>query len=346
MLRAQSSSDQRNEILELIPVRKLWGDLPPALVDGHIHWLDLSTKIMEIRPLKQLWETSPENWRIDCSSDQYYLHRGHETLLDVYSPTWAMISKCFECLNDLQVERILRETMAMERSRRVRNVLITTSPIDIQSEPAQPQSALRLSVTLPHYDLSFFVNDREELESCDFKGMVCDENQCVEALFGLENLLVLRPKTNHAGAESLIPRRVIIPNGKLVKHDDDQVRVDDLHIYHQDDKPLFHTYRVDTELGCLMGDGSMESTRHLIDLHSITSCHRPDPLTAKTGAQTALSLVESTRCRAVTKYDYYFYSLNTNYPQVNAAHTQIKNRYYWTDPAGPWLYQADSATEK
>ena len=346
MLRAQSSSDQRNEILELIPIEKLWDDLPPALVYEHVHWLNLSTKIMEIRPLEQPWETSPENWRIDCSSDQYHLYRGHETLLDIYSPTWAIIAKCFECLNDLENSAGM---MLVENSylheRRVRNVLITISPIDTQSEPVQPQSALRLSVTLPRYDLSFFVNDREELESCDFKGMTCDKDQCIETLLGLENLLVLRPKTHHAGAESLIPRSVIIPNGILVKHDDRQVRVDVKNIYPGSGKPLFHTYRVDTELGCLMGDGSVESTRYLIDLHSSTSCHRPDPLTAKTGAQAALSLLQSTRCRAIMKYNsFYSEILNTNYPQVNAAYTQIEDRYYWTIHPEP--DKVDSAAEK
>ena len=296
---------------------------------------------MEIRPLEQLLETSPENWRIDCSSDQYYLYQGHETLLDIYSPTWAMVSKCFECLNDCKSS--LGEIMAMERSRQVRNVLITTSPINTQSELTQPQSALCLSVTLPHYDLSFFVNDREELESCDFKGMVCDENQCVKALFGLENLLVLRPKTHHAGAESLVPRCVIIPNGiRLVKHDAHQVRVNVEEI-----RPelSFHTYRVDTELGCLTGDRSVKSTQYLIDLHSITSYHRPDPLTAKTGAQAALSLIQSTRWRAVMKYDS-FYLPQTNYPQVNAAYTQIRNRYYWNVHGGLVPAQADSVAEK
>ena len=326
---------------ELIPSEKLWDDLPPALVYGHNHWLNLSTKIMEIRPFKQLWETFPENWRIDCSSDQHRLYRGHETLLDIYSPTWEMVSKCFECLNGLENSA----GISYLHARRVRNLLITTSPIDTQSEPVQLQSALRLSVTLPRYDLSFFVNDGEELESCNFRGMVCDENQCVDALFGLENLLVLRPKTHRAGVESLTPRCVIVPNGNLVKHDDHQVRVDVTNIYPGCGKPLFHTYRVDTELGCLMGDGSMESTRYLIQLHSITSCHRPDPLTAKTGAQAALSLLQSTRFRAVMQcHAFYSEVLDTNYPQVYAAYTQIRNRYYRT--IHPKLDQADSAAEK
>ena len=63
----------------------------------------------------------------------------------------------------------------------------------------------RLSVTLPWCSLSFFVNERQKLEPRDFKDMVYGENKCVGALFGLKNLLVLRPKTHIAGT--------IVPEG-------------------------------------------------------------------------------------------------------------------------------------
>ena len=101
VVRAQDN--QTDEILELIPSSKLRGDLPPALVDGHVHWLNLSAKIIEIRPLERLWEQSSEHWRIDCASGQYRMYKGRETLVDIRSATWAMASKCFECLNNVFV---------------------------------------------------------------------------------------------------------------------------------------------------------------------------------------------------------------------------------------------------
>ncbi|KAF8122646.1 hypothetical protein EV363DRAFT_1136718, partial [Boletus edulis] len=63
----QAQGSQTSEILELIPSRKFLGDLPPALINGHVHWLNLSTKIIEIRPSKQTWDESSGYWRIDCA---------------------------------------------------------------------------------------------------------------------------------------------------------------------------------------------------------------------------------------------------------------------------------------
>ena len=330
VVRAQGN--QRNEIPQLIPSRKLRGDLPPALVYGHVHWLNSSTKIIEICPRERLWEQSSENWRIDCAPGQYHMYKGCETLVDIRSPTWAMVSACFNCLNNVNggmwIRRYPDEEYMQTQSR---NLLVTTSSI--------PSSSMqRLSVTLPRYGLSFFVNEREELESRDFKGMVYDEDQCVGALFGLENLLVLRPKTQIAGSlvpEALIHRRVLIPNGFPKRHGNYHVRIDIdslLYLLSQPDEPLYHTYDVDTELGCLIGNGSLTSTRFLAYLHAMTSCHRPDPLTGKTGVQAALCLLQSGGCRSIMKLkaldDDYLWT-STHYPQINAAYREIRTRYYW-----------------
>jgi hypothetical protein len=332
VVRAQCN--QTNDILALIPSSKLREDLPPVLVDDHVHWLNLSAQIIEIRPLEQLWEQSSENWRIDCASGQYRMYKGCETLVDIRSPTWKMVSKCFECLNESLSDR--KSTDDEDLQTKSRNLLITTAPIKF----VQSASMHRLYVTLPRYDLSFVVNEREELESLDFKDMVYDENQCVGALFGLENLLVLRPKTNISGAlvsEAVIPRRILIPNGSPETHGNHQVRIDInaeflAALSGLADQPLYHTYDVDTDLGCLIGNGSLMSMRCLAYLHAMTSCHRPDPLTGKTGAQAALCLLRSAGCRSIMKLkalddDSYWESIQ--YPQIDAAYEEIRRRYYW-----------------
>ena len=331
VVRAQG--DQWDEILGLIPARQFRGDLPQAVVDGHVHWLNPSTETIEIHPRGQLWEQSSEHWRIDCASGQYRMYKGCETLVDIRSPTWGMVSECFNCFNNVNgigwVRRYSDDGSLLSQSR---NLLITTFPIDsIQSASMQ-----RLSVTSPRYGLSFFVNESGELESRDFKDMVYDEDQCIGALLGLENLLVLRPKTHTAGAlvpEALIRRRVLIPNGFPKPHGNDQVRIDIDALYlFQSDEPLYYTYEVDTELGCLTGDGSLTSTRFLATLHTMTSCHRPDLLTGKTGAQAALCLLQSAGCRSIMKLkalDDNYYWDSTHYPQINAAYREIQSRYYW-----------------
>ena len=317
--------DQTNDTLALIPSSKLKGDLPPALVEEHVHWLNLSTKLIEIRPLEHLWEESSENWRIDCASERYRMYKGHETLVDTRSPTWSMVSKCFECLN---VNCRAEQRRPREESR---NLVITTCP--------NSASMLQLSVTLPRYGLSFFVNQSGELESCDFKNMVHDEDQCVGTLFGLQSLLVLRPKTNLV--EALLPRRVLVPNGEPYCQ---EIRVDLNHIqivpiYAEfRDVTLYHTYDVDTELGCLMGNNTLESTRFLAELHAMTSCwHHPDPLTGKTGLKAALCLLQSAACRSIMELkpldpdsgSSYPRQVQIKYPQIRDEYKEIRTRYYW-----------------
>jgi hypothetical protein len=204
----------------------------------------------------------------------------------------------------------------------------------------------RLSVTLPRYGLSFFVNEKEELESRDFKDMVYDEDQSVGALFGLENLLVLRPKTQIAGAlvpDALIPRRVLIPNGFPVKRGKHRIEIDivekSLRVARCNEEPLYHTYDVDTDLGCLIGNGTLTSTRLLAYVHAVTSCCWSDLLTGKTGAQAALSLLQSAGCRSIMKHKALDesdskYWVETKYPAINTAYEEIQSRYYWNDGHG------------
>lgn len=324
VLRAQN---QTGDILELIPSMKLWEDLPAALVKGHVHWLNSATNTIEIRSLEQPWEESSENWRIDCTSRPYRMYKGRESLVDILSPTWAMISQCFECLNN--IDGVPSEDQS-------RSLIITTSPINIlQSVPV-----LRLSVALSRYDLSFFVNERGELQSCDFQDMVYDENQCIGALFGLESLVVLRQKSYLA--EDLIFKRVIIPNGLPERHGD-QVRVD-ISLFPPVDEPLYHMYNVNTELGCLTAVGGMESMRYLAYLHATTGCDRPDSLTGKTGTQAALCLLQSSGCRSIAKLHTIDTWSSSQYPQINAAREEIENRYH--SRRGGHDYRDDTASSK
>ena len=314
VLRAQDS--QTNDLLALIPSSELEEDLPPALVFHQVHWLNLSTKIIEIRPIEEPWKEASENWKIDCTSRQFHLRRGCETFVDCRSSTWAMVSQCFKGLDGL---------MALMMSKTM-NLVITTSPIDSTSK-------LKLSVSLPSFSLSFFVNEKEELESRDFKDMVYDEDQCVGTLFGLENLLVLRPKTHLSGTpvpEALIPRCVLILNNTSNG------------VF----GPLYHsTYFVDTDLGCLRGDGSVASTEFLAELHDRTSFHRPDPLTGKTGAQAALDLLQSAGCLSMRNLeDHALRSSPYPYRHANDAHNVLHSPYYWN--LFPHAHKAVAAVEK
>ena len=290
------------------------------LIDGHIHWLNVSTSIIEIRPFEQVWEESSDHWRIDCASEKYCVYKGHETLVDVHSPTWTMISRCFEDFN-VKTHSPAHEDLPS-------NFLITTSEFLV--DPHEPVPVLRLSVALPPYSLSFFANEHGELESHDIKDMVYDENQCIEALFRLKSCFVLRPKTHLAGSlipEALIHRRIFITGG-----DPKEVENHQLSILLSSNDVLYHAYDVDTDLGCLIGNGSSSSTHFLAHLHAMTNWHRPDPLTGKTGVLAALCLLQSATCRSIMKLKAIEGGPSVNlfsYPHLHDASREIRNRYYW-----------------
>ena len=315
----QIRGNQQNEILELIPSNILKKDLPSALVCGYIHWLNLSTSIIEIRPFEQFWKESSEHWRIDCSTlGQYRVYKGCETLVDVRSTTWEMLSDCFQSFNVKPYSTRASAVWGDEDS--VSDLLISTYSID----SLQP---LRLSVTLCHYGLAFFVNEQGELESCDFKDMIYDEDQCIGALFGSKDFLVLRPKTHLAGSfipEALIPRRILVRNRPPDNREKISTRPDG-------DGLLYHVYDVDTELGCLVGNGSLASTYSLGHLHATTRGDRPDPLTGKTSLHAALCLLQSAACRSTMKLRALDNSCFTNpvgCPQIGTANREIQNGYY------------------
>ncbi|KAG6379639.1 hypothetical protein JVT61DRAFT_10157 [Boletus reticuloceps] len=356
----QAPGSRTSEILELIPSKKLLDDLPPALINGHVHWLNLSTKIIEIRPFKQTWDESSEHWRIDCACQQYHVYKGRETLVDIRSPTWAMSLKCFECLNNVH-ESIEDQSPGYSNKQGWQSL---SKDLLIMASLVPSTSISWLSIALPSYGLSFFVNEGGELESCDFKDMVYDENQGIGTLFSLENLLVLRPKTHIAGTlvpEEFIHRRVLIPNGCPTSHGGNRVWIDIGNRDYRDpdaerySEPLYHAYDVDTELGRLIGNGNLKSILFLASLHAMTNHHHPDTLTGKTGAQAALRLLQSGACRSIMKLRVDVprwgnllaspsRTSSAQDPQVSAAIMEIRNRYYW-DRASFWLEEA-SGQEK
>ena len=267
----QAQRKDTDNILQLIPKEKLQGDLPRTLIKDHIHWLDLTTATIEIRSRWGPWEHSPENWKIEPMAGQYCVRKGDTSLTDIQSPTWEMISSRLRCLE-------LPE-----------NLIVASSP-----SGSSPVS--QLSVVLPRYNLSFFVNEDGDLESHDFKEMVCDKDQCAGALLGLENQLVLRSKIQ---VEGLVPKCVLVPHGRFDKSGTfcfGESRWDGLVKY--------HTYKVDAEFGCLKENASLRSKAFLSGLHALTSIDwRPDPLTGRTGVQEALCLLWSSGSQSIWDFN-------------------------------------------
>ena len=271
-----------SEIIELIPHKKLEGDLPAALIKGYAHWLNLSTFIIEIRPLDSIWEASSENWKINCNPGQYCMQKGHEVLVDIRSQSWDIVSSLLRPLGTPQ------------------DLIISVSPID----SSQPTSFLQLSVVLPRYDLSFFVDEDGDLQCRNIQGMVYDENQSIGTLFGLVNQLVLRPKLKDVNALELIPRCVLIPDGDIsFRMDGRHVRVEITTDHSVLKQVRYQTYRVNTDLGCLEGNASLTSKLYCAYLHALTSGCSADPLTGRSGTEEALSVLRSASWWSIVRFD-------------------------------------------
>ncbi|KAG9310853.1 hypothetical protein JVU11DRAFT_8708 [Chiua virens] len=273
----------RSEMMELIPQQKLKGDLPDVLIEGHAHWLNLSSSIMEIRPLDNLWETSAENWRICCIFGQYRAYRGnessHESLVDMRSKSWDMVSNLLKPLDA------------------PRHLLVSVSQTNSNN------ALLRLSVGLPRYSLSFYVDEDGDLQCHSIRGMVYDENQSVGTMFGLVNQLVLRPKLRNVKGVDLTPRCILIPEGtvsfrQVGHHVSVKVNTGDSAL-----QPVtYQTYTVDTDLGCLTGNGSLTDKLYRAYLHALTSGCGTDSLTGKSGTEEASSLLRSAGCWSIMKF--------------------------------------------
>ena len=267
--------------------------LPKSLIWGHVHWLHLSKRIIEVRPARQPWKQSPTNWLIDLRQSR--ITKGSECLMDIHKAAWDVVSCCFRCLDNPE------------------NLIITMPTVD----PTQsPSPSPRLSVTLPRYGLSFFVNAANDLESHDFKNMIYDEDQSIGTLFGLVNRLVLRSKAQILG--NVIPKLILIPRGSSLSRDGYEVRVE-----LPPSGPVdYYTYQVDPELGCLKGIVDLESRLYLARLHALTgSGCRADPLTGRTGVEEAISLIWLTGIRQET----YQPNFEWKSPQIDFALAKIRD---------------------
>ena len=262
-----------SDVFQLIPPRKLTSDLPRVLIEKHVHWLNLSTQSIEIRPLTTLWQSSPDNWCIQfASSGGHVMRKGRFVLFDIRSPTWEMVSELLKPLQDPQDLVITRD-----------------------------EQSSTVSVDLLRCGLSFFINSDGELESRHPRNMVYDEDQSIGTLFGLVNKLVLRSKDNFT--KGLFQRQVLIPEGKVdYGNHQHHVKVTVDVSGPVDQNISYQTFRIDTELGGLVGNSGLPSNLYRAYLHAV--CSNPcaiDPLTRKTGTEEALTILCSAAVRSFLK---------------------------------------------
>ncbi|KAF8326320.1 uncharacterized protein EI90DRAFT_3156603 [Cantharellus anzutake] len=267
--RSRMLDGKDGRVWELLPREIFRNDLPSTLIDDHFHWLEPSTRQVELRSKEAPWTSSRVNWhlRLTRHSTWVLVRQPSITLIDCQSHTAEMI-----CV-------ILRSLEAPN------NVLITSSPTH------------ELLVDLPRFQLSFALKGGR-LCSLNFPGFEVDENQSTGTMLGLQSQLVLRQSEDLANSVELsYSRRVIIPMGDIsITRDDDHVAVT---IKHSGSRRVeYYDYDVDTLLGRLVGNGSLSSALFQSYLHAITSYCLPDPLTSLSGTEEALRILRSARCKS------------------------------------------------
>lgn len=168
----------RGALLELVP-RNTFGspenpDLPASLVENCVHWLNLTTGVVEARQKPSIWIQKRSNWTIDIRRRLARRHRVF--LVDPYSPLFDRVASMFCGFED-----------------RARLTVY------------QPQSTNGgLSIELRRLDLNFFVNEAGRLYCRELRGEV-DPDQDAGTWYGLDSKIVLRDDQNPHQRSILVP---------------------------------------------------------------------------------------------------------------------------------------------
>ncbi|KAL8812512.1 MAG: hypothetical protein Q9223_001173 [Gallowayella weberi] len=156
-----------NTVLEYLPESTFTNgpeppDLPLPLIRGCVHWLDLQTHTVEVRPISTMWRSNSSDWKIDMVTRQV-LRRNKEMLLDPQSLLFRRIYLLIEPFED-------------------RKEMIVYQHLDAKSN---------LILDLPRLELKFQVNSNGLFESRQLRAFI-EEDQDAGTLYGLKSSLVLR----------------------------------------------------------------------------------------------------------------------------------------------------------
>lgn len=242
------------EVLELIHPECFDGDLPANFVNDYAHWLDLSSKEIEFRPIDLPWSSSGSNWRLRYQLDPGpYLFKGERRLVDVRSGSCVAVMKVFRSLEATKYVHVMLHKDA------------------------------ELEIFLPRWKLNFFLNRAGDIECRELRRIV-DPDQSIGTLIGLRSRLVLCGLGDLAKKED---RVVIIPFGEPTvvgsgAHVEVKIKASGRNV-------TFLSFRRDNELQRLNGDGKMSTALYKAYLHALTSYIYPDTFTGCTGVDEALT---------------------------------------------------------
>ncbi|KAL8861603.1 MAG: hypothetical protein Q9178_002128 [Gyalolechia marmorata] len=253
IIRAKTTST----VLELISHERFFNDLPTMFVEDFTHWLDLTTGVVEFRPLTRRWTADVSNWRLTYQAHGVsHLQNNQQRLIDVRSRTCHLTLDVFGKLETLMFTHITRSTMG------------------------------RFHVFLPRLGFHFTRKDDGELECQELRKIV-DPNQSLGTIIGLQSRLVLCAQGDRS---KKLDRLVLVPEGAIsTETEGPHLKV---HITTAGRNVHCFRYRYDPILKRLDGDSSVVSRLYQAYLHALTSFILPDPLTGYLGMEQSVRILQ------------------------------------------------------
>ena len=247
---------------DLVPSRALADYIPEALVRDFVHWFHHETGTIELRLRSTPWTIDPNGWLLNSSKGAWTLTRSTRHIISPLSETARHVSVILKPLDTVMHMHILYN-----------------------------QEAHQVEIQLPRLKLGFClqstIQGSQTLWSQQFQGMFIDENQSIGTLVGLQHKLVLR-NDNKTGIDN---RMILIPEGKPSFEKSPGGHVDVSVVYGTATR--VQSYVIDSQLGRLKDNGTLQSKLFLSYMHALTSCCIPDPFTMHTGTEQALLILES-----------------------------------------------------
>jgi hypothetical protein len=254
----------KDEAWEFIPPKLLTGWFPDAFVENYAHWYNLDCKYVEFRPIKEPWQPSDCNWKLQkrCAQRGWCLVKDDSILICSRSETAKLISEILS---------------PVEKASKLHCMLHKFSVLEIEIPRLRTNFTLRLG--------------HSSIQSRQYPNMVIDKDQSLGTLVGFTNKLILKNEVTH-------DRVVLIPEGNVTWRS-----IPGYIAVNIGWQPVtyLHSYSVDSGLGRLVDNGSIQSKLLLCYLHAVTSFCIPDPLTGKTGTEQSLSILRSASMRSFTQ---------------------------------------------
>ncbi|KAI1437155.1 hypothetical protein GGR50DRAFT_115572 [Xylaria sp. CBS 124048] len=269
---------------EILPARLFQGIFPHRFVNDFVHWHNRRNDTLEFRPRETPWNLNRHAWILSRSPNGWVLEKNGNTLLGSNSKTvTAIAGVLFPLAEKLDI-----------------HVCLNGSSLEVE---------------IPALRLGFFLTSGQStLRSREFPGMSVDTDQRLGTLVGFFNKLVLKTDKDDSR------RLVLVSEGRVSwspAHGHINVTVSKASI------TKIHALHVDSLLGRLIDNGSLQCKLFISYLHALTSYSLPDPLTKRTGVEQTLWILNSAAVRSFDRLSQENIDVLAKIAQLNPA-----RRYY------------------